>query len=124
MDEDIDDLSSSDDEQYFDIENQDNKVWLVKIPTFVAERWSSITEPGVELGSLRIYKQGIPNPTKQGELLQKIKLHIGNPDNEIPIPQNYNLTITNLASQNQFVFTESFEGKAVAVLIIFNIVGR
>jgi hypothetical protein len=34
-----------------------NPVWLVKVPAFVAEKWKTVNEPGVELGRLRVYHQ-------------------------------------------------------------------
>ncbi len=35
----------------------DKKVWLVKVPRFVAEKWAEIQEEGVELGRVRIYNK-------------------------------------------------------------------
>jgi transcription initiation factor TFIIF subunit beta len=40
----------------FNLDGQDTKVWLVKVPKFLAEKWAEInTEPGVELGVIRIH---------------------------------------------------------------------
>ena len=35
----------------------DKKVWLVKVPKFVADKWAEIHEEGVELGRVRIYNK-------------------------------------------------------------------
>jgi transcription initiation factor TFIIF subunit beta len=115
-DSDEKDFTDSDEDQIFGIENKDLKTWLVKIPTFVAERWNSVQEPGVELGVLRIYKNQIPDPSKPGSFKSKVTLHVENDAVQMPIPKNYNLTITNLESKNQYVFTESSQGKAVEVI--------
>jgi transcription initiation factor TFIIF subunit beta len=37
------------------VENMDRKLWLVKIPRFVAEKWGNVQESGIELGKVRIY---------------------------------------------------------------------
>lgn len=36
-------------------------------------------------------------------------------DDGPPIPKKYNLTITNMTPKNEYVFTESSQGKAVEV---------
>lgn len=38
------------------LDKKDTKVWLVKIPTFLHEKWSEL-ESDQDLGALRIYKE-------------------------------------------------------------------
>ncbi len=100
-----------DDEEYLDLDRAGTKVWLVKIPKFVAEQWNSIEQPGVELGRLRIHKNAPPGaPPVVSLVLPDIDL----PD-QVPIPKRYNVTMTNLAPRNQYIFTESSIGEAVEV---------
>ena len=42
-----------DDAAEFDLSQQNNKIWLVRLPKFLYDRWAS-AEPGAELGSMRI----------------------------------------------------------------------
>ena len=102
------------------LDKSQTKVWLVKIPKFVSEKWSNITETGVELGKIRIYKKQVKDHRRRDQGVPLVKLVL--PDIDIqeddelpPIPKNYNLTITNMAPKNEYVFTESSQGKAVEV---------
>ena len=42
-------------DEFVNTDNINKKVWLVKIPKFLAESWNKVGEPGVELGRLRIF---------------------------------------------------------------------
>ena len=53
-----DEFEDSDDEIMLNLNKKDTKVWLVKVPKFVAEKWSE-QPAGEELGKLRIYKKYI-----------------------------------------------------------------
>ena len=96
------DGDESDDE--FFIDKQDTKVWLVKVPTFVAEKWQEASEanPGTELGSVRIYDN-----------TQNVTLTIPEVEWAAELPKKYNLRFTNLTPLNEFVFKENSAGKAV-----------
>ena len=83
-------------------------VWLLKVPQFLHRNWSEITDPNIDLGSVRIKDTGsaggIPN------ILMTL--------NDIPInegiPKNYNLNcIRN--PQSRFIFSENEEGRAVSI---------
>ncbi|CAO3678261.1 unnamed protein product [Rhizopus stolonifer] len=39
------------------INQADNKVWLVKVPKFLSHAWKNIDQENVNLGNLRIYKE-------------------------------------------------------------------
>ncbi|KAJ2997718.1 hypothetical protein HDV02_005188 [Globomyces sp. JEL0801] len=105
-----DNLSDSSDEDPIGIESKDTKVWLVKIPKFLADKWSSVQERGVELGKMRIYN----NTSVDQKSGSKVTVYVPtNPLDPIPVPKNYNLTLTNMQPKNEFIFTESSQGKAL-----------
>ena len=45
---------SSDEETMLNFDRKDTKVWLVKVPKFLADKWESL--PGEDIGKVRIYK--------------------------------------------------------------------
>lgn len=40
----------------FDLTGADNQVWLVKVPKFLQNGWNSVDEPGLHLGTVRVYE--------------------------------------------------------------------
>lgn len=138
MDEDY----SSDDELMFSLDKKDTKVWLVKIPLFVAQKWQ---EPGVKkLGVVRIHNSttstsnatssrssqvGADAPatadarsrsnhvnsgnTPSGE--PRVTLHLPDDPHFQEMPKNYSLTFTQMAPTNEYVFTENHRGQAVGI---------
>ncbi|OMJ29610.1 hypothetical protein AYI69_g880 [Smittium culicis] len=46
MDDDVDEL---------DMSEMDTKVWLVKVPDFLAQRWKQVDVSGTEIATVRIY---------------------------------------------------------------------
>ncbi|KAH7108509.1 transcription initiation factor IIF, beta subunit [Auriculariales sp. MPI-PUGE-AT-0066] len=49
-----------DPEEEMNLSQAGNDVWLVKMPKFLLQRWSSVTEAGVKLGTIRVYEQHDP----------------------------------------------------------------
>ncbi|KAJ1914282.1 hypothetical protein H4219_004866 [Mycoemilia scoparia] len=76
-----------------------SKVWLVKVPDFLAERWRSADNPDEEIGKLRIYDQPDANGNNISMLLPDTA---GNSD----IPKEYHLKVINNQVQNMYVFSE------------------
>ncbi|KAH9246925.1 hypothetical protein BASA81_015503 [Batrachochytrium salamandrivorans] len=101
----------SDDDLDFSLDQQDNAVWLVKVPNFLAQKWMQIgfTHAGHDLGQVRIDKASTQgnNP--------KVTLHIPDEPWSMDLPKNYNLKFTNLAPKNEYVFTETSQGRAVSI---------
>ncbi|KAJ3303714.1 hypothetical protein HDV03_003587 [Kappamyces sp. JEL0829] len=100
-----------------DVAAAETKTWLVKIPSFIAEKWKEIPEAGVELGKMRIYKNN--RPGKKTPMIKMVLPEIATEisgEQEIPIPRNYNITITNIESTNQHVFNVSSAGQATAIV--------
>ncbi|KAJ3281499.1 hypothetical protein HK104_011424 [Borealophlyctis nickersoniae] len=96
-----------------DVGNVDQKIWLVKVPTFVAEKWSTMEE-GVDLGRLRIYNSrsfdSYGNPQMQASL------HIPDAEWAEELPKNYKIQFTNATPKNEFVFAENEAGEAVSLV--------
>ncbi|KAJ3283813.1 hypothetical protein HDU76_008396, partial [Blyttiomyces sp. JEL0837] len=46
------------DEIFLETKKSAKKVWLVKVPAFIAEKWNSIDKAGVNLGTLDIDQIG------------------------------------------------------------------
>jgi hypothetical protein len=65
MEED-EEFDSEDMEIMFDLDKKDTKVWLVKLPSFVASSWGEVND-GDLLGKVRIYKQVIITQSCSGE---------------------------------------------------------
>ncbi|KAJ3062093.1 hypothetical protein HDU98_002001 [Podochytrium sp. JEL0797] len=89
------------------------QAWLVKIPKFVKEAWDKAgAEPGVELGTLRVYHAAAKGAKGASARPPQITLHL--PHNPLPhisdhwadaLPKNFNLNMTNAASKGAYVFT-------------------
>lgn len=77
-----------------DTDGSSRRIWMVKVPKFLLERWQSVDQDNVELGRLRVYNKKDDNgedriavllpPAKQGEE---------------PIPTEYFMTIQNKSTQ-------------------------
>lgn len=90
------DLGLDLDEQ-FDIEQgKDRRVWLVKVPKFLVEKWQNIKTNNEELGRLRVYKKPLNDETGQERI---VLLLPPNKDGEEAIPTEYTMTIQNKATQ-------------------------
>ncbi|CAG8444130.1 14349_t:CDS:1 [Ambispora leptoticha] len=75
-----------------DMKNLSAKAWLVKLPTFLAKKWSEIEQEDVDLGCVRIHESG------------KIELILS--DNKIyaEMPREYDLEITNTDVKDSYSF--------------------
>ncbi|KAI9301649.1 transcription initiation factor IIF, beta subunit-domain-containing protein [Cunninghamella echinulata] len=85
-DEDLEDLN---------MDNIDTKIWLVKVPKFLAAKWRDIDEDNVNLGSVRIYSHAI-------SLIL--------PEEVKDIPKEYTIKITPGEVNNRYIFTENENG--------------
>ncbi|QLL32215.1 hypothetical protein HG536_0C03840 [Torulaspora globosa] len=78
-----------------DLSRSNRKVWLVRLPMFLAEKWRDRNNiHGQELGKIRINKDG-----------SKIKLVLNENDNDT-IPHEYDLELTKKVVENEYIFTE------------------
>ncbi|KAJ2785989.1 hypothetical protein H4R18_000204 [Coemansia javaensis] len=76
-----------------------SKVWLVKVPTFLAEKWKQPREEGAHLGKMRIYDK----PDKNGSTISII---LGDSDEYRDIPKEYRMQVTNEKVRNMLIFSE------------------
>ncbi|KAI9593432.1 transcription initiation factor IIF, beta subunit-domain-containing protein [Syncephalis fuscata] len=92
-----------------DMTRADTKVWLVKMPAFLAERWSEINEENVDLGRIRINHAAGPND-RDG-----ITLILDDTPDVQDLPTEYRLTVRDKSVKNTYVFEEDEEGEAKAI---------
>ncbi|KAJ1966033.1 hypothetical protein GGI12_000351 [Dipsacomyces acuminosporus] len=95
-DDDLDDL---------DMSEVGNKVWLVKVPQFLAQKWSERDANGEEIGKVRIYDK----PDKNGN---SISLILSDNERNGDIPKEYNLKVINNQVQNMLIFSENKSPKS------------
>ncbi|OLY78382.1 Transcription initiation factor IIF subunit beta [Smittium mucronatum] len=93
-------LGEMDDEvEELDMSELDTKVWLVKIPDFLAQRWKQVEVPGTEIGTVRIFNSADDSGSNISLLLQDNKLNES-------VPKEYNLKVINNEVKNMYVFSE------------------
>jgi transcription initiation factor TFIIF subunit beta len=86
------------------LDNADTKVWLVKVPKFLFERWNTIDEDNINLGSVRIYTKPPKGQTST------ISLVLPESSREDKIPLEYSINVPPEEVRNKFVFTEDNNG--------------
>ncbi|KAI9025244.1 transcription initiation factor IIF, beta subunit-domain-containing protein [Phycomyces nitens] len=100
----LDEVVDDEDAEDLKLDNANTKVWLVKVPKFLANKWKAIDQDNVNLGSVRIYSQPPPGRSSAISLVL--------PENEVTenIPREYSISILPGEVTNKFVFTESEHG--------------
>ncbi|KAJ2497419.1 hypothetical protein GGH96_005133 [Coemansia sp. RSA 1972] len=83
-----------------------SKVWLVKVPAFLAEKWKQTHEDGVQLGKMRIYER----PDSSGS---NISVLVNDTPENKDIPKEYRMQVSNERVRNMFIFSESRDPRAV-----------
>ncbi|KAJ2634331.1 hypothetical protein IW137_004432, partial [Coemansia sp. RSA 1287] len=83
-----------------------NKVWLVKVPAFLAEKWKQTHEDGVQLGKMRIYER----PDSSGS---NISVLVNDTAENKDIPKEYRMQVSNERVRNMFIFSESRDPRAI-----------
>ncbi|KAI1320534.1 hypothetical protein EDD11_000496 [Mortierella claussenii] len=86
-----------------DLARAGTQAWLVKIPKFLADRWSEVNEEGVDLGKVRIFTPANASDGNQSRfqlILPSDEKISGN------IPKTYTLKMNPAQVNNTFVFTE------------------
>lgn len=82
--------------------NGEQKVWLVKLPRYLADKWSDTGElSGQQLGRVKI-KQ---SPRNNGGKLQ-VKLVLNESPTNDDIPHEYDMSMLNTQVRNSYVFSE------------------
>ncbi|KAI8084208.1 transcription initiation factor IIF, beta subunit-domain-containing protein [Gilbertella persicaria] len=105
----LDEVYDEDDAEDLRLDELDTKVWLVKVPKFLADRWRNVDEDNVRLGSIRIYNKVPPGKPANIELVLPEEEAVSG------LPRKYNIQITPGEVQNKFVFSEHANGgKAIS----------
>lgn len=95
-------------EESFDLDTAglENRVWLVRLPKFLVDKWSHLDEhQNKRLGQVLIKEN-----TAQGEK-QKVSLRLSDTPENSEIPHEYELDIVKEVVNNTFVFTEKTQQK-------------
>ncbi|KAG0037274.1 hypothetical protein BGZ82_002819 [Podila clonocystis] len=85
-----------------DLSKAGTQAWLVKIPKFLADRWSTVNKEGVDLGKVRIFRETNPNDPNAAPFQLLL------PTDELTknLPKTYTLNMSTNQVSNTFVFTE------------------
>lgn len=84
--------------------NGEQKVWLVKLPRYLAEKWSNTEElGGQQLGRVKIKQT--PRAGSSGNKLQ-VKLVLNELAMNEDIPHEYDISMLNTQVRNSYVFSE------------------
>lgn len=82
-------------DEHLDTDGMDRRIWMVKVPKFLLERWQNVREDNVELGRLRVYNKKGAN----GQERIAVLLPPNDEADENPIPTEYFMTIQNKATK-------------------------
>ncbi|KZP00375.1 hypothetical protein CALVIDRAFT_273038 [Calocera viscosa TUFC12733] len=103
-----DDEFEPDEEMDAEEDNVDKNVWLVKLPKFLMEKWASIQQEDVVLGTLRVYHAPDPNGN------QRLVLRL--PEMTDPavydtstLPKQYSLKMQSKTVENEFVMASKMK---------------
>ncbi|KAL1919431.1 uncharacterized protein VTP21DRAFT_2124 [Calcarisporiella thermophila] len=94
------------DDGYLDLRGLEPKVWLVKVPTFLADSWAPhLEEEGKTLGRVRIYSDG---PASEPQ----ISIVLNDELTTDKVPREYKLRVVDANVTRKYVFTEDEKGSA------------
>lgn len=86
-----------------DMSREDTKVWLVRLPKFLMEKWKDVeSNSGKELGKVRIDKSSAGS----GNQPWKVKLVLNDTQEAAGIPHEYDIALVKQVVDNTFVFSE------------------
>lgn len=104
-----DDDPQPDPEEHLMLEQGSGRVWLVKIPKFLMERWCAIDAENVQLATIRVYD---PVGNKKPRIILFLPPTHG-PSSDLSVPQSrssepdcYELEMVNESVENQLVVAE------------------
>ncbi|KAI8070688.1 transcription initiation factor IIF, beta subunit-domain-containing protein [Gongronella butleri] len=93
----LDDIGDDDDLEDLNLDSMNTKIWLVKVPKFLAAKWSNMEQEDVNLGSVRIYSHTISLILPE--------------DTQEDIPKEYSVRISPEEVQNRYIFTQTEHGR-------------
>ncbi|KAJ1931704.1 hypothetical protein GGF37_007301, partial [Kickxella alabastrina] len=83
-----------------------SKVWLVKVPTFLADKWKQQRKEGVQIGKMRIYH-------KPDKTASDIAIILNDTPEYKEIPKEYRMQVTNEKVRNMFIFSEQRDPREI-----------
>ncbi|KAI0080933.1 transcription initiation factor IIF beta subunit [Panus rudis PR-1116 ss-1] len=95
--------SQPDPDEPLKVEEGTGRVWLVRIPPELMERWSKIDEDGVHLASIRVYQRSKAPHSRNPRIMLRVPPPPGRPEDEA---EEYELDMLNESVENQIVVAE------------------
>lgn len=92
-----------DPEEQLIMDQGNGRVWLVKIPRYLMERWSRIDQEGVHLATIRVYHHAKSVTGKKPRIIMRLPPNPETPDID---GDEYELDMVNDAVENQIVIAE------------------
>ncbi|TIB65501.1 hypothetical protein E3P77_02667 [Wallemia ichthyophaga] len=86
-------------DESINLDDDDNKVWLIKIPKFLKERWEKVEQDALELGTLRVYNDNSVKVILPPEHTDQITQDL---------PREYTLNVHKHSSENNYIFAEKY----------------
>lgn len=98
---DPEDYLEEDESLDMDLSTGSQKIWLVKLPRYLAEKWSNVDSlNGKQIATVKIKKN-----TSGGKLQVKLVLD-DKQNNQLDIPTEYDISMLNTQVRNSYVFKE------------------
>lgn len=103
-----------DEQGFLKMDNADRKVWLVKVPKFLFDKWNDIKDDGIDYGKLKI--RNVPNSKAQIDVTMELDDRFSQ-----DVPKNYKLQFTNYSPKtgviptNEYIFTDNGKGAGYSV---------
>ncbi|KAF8621292.1 hypothetical protein AX15_007890 [Amanita polypyramis BW_CC] len=105
-----DDDSQPDPDEHLMLDQGNGRVWLVKIPKFLMERWSAINADDVHLATIRVYTHAVNPHTKKPRIILSLPPAADGTTTPTPESSNqptvYELEMVNDSVENQIVVAE------------------
>jgi transcription initiation factor TFIIF subunit beta len=99
--EEVDDDDNYEDSMDLDLSKSDKKMWLVRLPRFLMDKWKDVDKiSGQELGKVRI------KTTQDGRAPWKVKLVLNDNEQTKDIPHEYDISLVKQVVENTYVFSE------------------
>lgn len=98
-----DDDDNYEDSMDLDLSNSGKKMWLVRLPRFLMDKWKDVDKiSGQELGKVRIKT----NTQNDGRAPWKVKLVLNDNEQTSDIPHEYDVSLVKQVVENTYVFSE------------------
>jgi transcription initiation factor TFIIF subunit beta len=99
---------------YLKLDNAERKVWLVKVPKFLFDKWKEVKEEGIDYGTLKI--KNVPSSKNAIDVTLTLDDRFSK-----DLPKNYKLQFTNYSPTtgviptNEYIFTDNGKGAGYSI---------